>query len=129
MKNNGKNTKNESKKKVDTTIHNMAKADFEMRDAMEDAGMKPKTYGIWGIIWKISERFGRKEKKRVKKKTYILLTIFTGFFGGHRFYTGRYILGVIYLAFFWTIIPFMMAVLDLLEVIPMKADEDGMVMM
>lgn len=113
----------------DKTIHNIAEADFALRDAMEEAGMEAETYGIWGFFWRLRQRFPKREKQLVKKKKYIWLTVLTGWFGGHRFYTKRYVLGVIYLAFFWTMIPVMMAFIDLMEVIPIHADENGCVMM
>lgn len=115
--------------KKDYTIHNITKADFELQEAMEDAGMEAKTYGIWGFFWRIRQRFPEREKQLVKKKTYIWLTVLTGWLGGHRFYAKRYVLGTIYLAFFWTMIPVMMSLIDLMEVIPIKADDNGCVMM
>ena len=36
---------------------------------------------------------------------------------------------MLYLLFFWTMIPVMMTMLDLMEVIPIKSDENGYVMM
>lgn len=34
-----------------------------------------------------------------------LLGIFLGDFGAHKFYLGRWKMGLLYLAFFWTVIP------------------------
>lgn len=113
----------------DKTIHNIAEADFALQEAMEDAGMEAETYGIWGFFWRLRQRFPAREKQLVKKKKYIWLTVLTGWFGGHRFYTKRYFLGAVYLVFFWTLIPVMMSFIDLMEVIPIKADEDGCVLM
>lgn len=119
----------QKEKQKDSMVHEIAKTDFAMQDAMEDAGMEAKTYGIWGFFWRISKKFGDRVKHPVKKKNYIWLVVLTGWMGGHRFYAKRFYLGAIYLVLFWTLIPFMMAVLDLLEVIPMKSDENGYVMM
>ena len=116
-------------REIDTTVHDIAKTDFALQDAMEDAGMEAKTYGIWGFFWRISRRWREREKHPVKKKTYIWLLVLTGWMGGHRFYARRYYLGAIYLVFFWTLIPVMMSMLDLMEVIPIKSDEHGCVMM
>ena len=54
------------------------KVDFAMQEAMEDAGMEAKTYGIWGLFWKIYQKFGGREKQRVKKKDYIWLAVLAG---------------------------------------------------
>ncbi|WP_187478321.1 AAA family ATPase [Amniculibacterium sp. G2-70] len=48
------------------------------------------------------------------KSTVILLTLFTGFGGGHRFYLGQTWLGIFYLIFNWTLIPLVISVIDLL---------------
>mgnify|MGYP003300160146 CR=1 FL=1 len=115
-------------KSLDRMVHEIAEADFAMRDAMEDAGMEAEVYGIWGLIWKLTGKGKEREKHLVNKKKYIWLTILTGWMGGHRFYAKRYYLGAIYLVFFWTIIPFSMAALDILEVIPIKSDENGCIL-
>lgn len=116
------------KRTPDKDLAALARAEMELQDAMEAAGMEAQTHGLFGLIWKIFFRKGPRVLKNVDKKRYIWLTVLTGWFGGHRFYSGRYVLGVLYLGFFWTLIPFMMAVLDLLEVIPKKADETGQVL-
>ena len=64
------------KAEKDTMVGQAVKADFAMQEAMEEAGMEAKTYGIWGVIWKLIRRFER-EKRPVKKKAYIWLTILT----------------------------------------------------
>ncbi len=114
---------------LDTSVHDIAKVDFALQDAMEEAGMEAKTYGIWGFFWRITRSLREREKHAVRKKTYIWLVVLTGWLGGHRFYARRFYLGGLYLIFFWTLIPVMMSMLDLMEVIPMKADENGIIMM
>ncbi|MGN0158627.1 MAG: NINE protein, partial [Brotaphodocola sp.] len=74
-------------------------------------------------------RRGERTRHPVSKKQYLLLTILTGWIGGHRFYAKRYYLGALYLMFCWTMIPFMMSVLDFLEAVPIKSDEKGIIMM
>lgn len=118
-------TRADRKKIRDTQFTSMAAADFALRDAMEDAGMEAKTYGIWGPIWRLLKRRDDRELHTHSKKTYILLLIFTGWMGGHRFYARHFWVGGLYLLFFWTLIPVMMSVIDLMQVIPMKADEKG----
>lgn len=120
--------KNKKEKNGDTIVGEIVKTDFAMQEAMEDAGMEAQTYGIWGFFWKIYQKFGVREKQRVKKKNYIWLAVLTGWMGGHRFYAKRYYLGALYLVFFWTFIPVMMTAIDLMEVIPIKKDENGYIM-
>lgn len=67
------------------------------------------------------------EKKRVKKLTYLLLAIFTGGIGGHKFYSGRIILGFIYLLFCWTYIPAVVSLVESIIAACKNSDEDGMI--
>ena len=102
--------------------------DFEEQAARNAAGMEEQVYGIWGVIWKINRFFDKYKKPHtVKKKTYLLLILFTGWFGGHRWYEKRYVLAVLYTAFFWTGVPLAMAILDAFQTFPLKADENGMI--
>lgn len=128
MKKDKEGTPKKEKEEKDTIVGEIVKVDFAMQEAMEEAGMEAKTYGIWGVIWKLFRRFER-EKQQVKKETYIWLLILTGWMGGHRFYARRYYLGALYLIFCWTFIPVMMAFIDLMEVVPIKKDENGYIMM
>ena len=50
---------------------------------------------------------------RKDKAVAFLLTFFLGGFGGHRFYMGDIGLGVLYLLFFWTLIPALVALVEL----------------
>ena len=50
---------------------------------------------------------------RKDKAVAFLLTFFLGGFGGHRFYMGETGLGVLYLLFFWTFIPALIAFIEL----------------
>jgi len=43
----------------------------------------------------------------------ILLAIFTGAIGGHRFYLGESKRGLLFLMFFWTFIPAFIAIIDI----------------
>ena len=102
--------------------------DFEEQAARNAAGMEEQVYGIWGVIWKINRFFDKYKKPHtVKKKTYLLLILFTGWFGGHRWYENRYVLAVLYTAFCWTGVPRAMAILDAFQTFPLKADENGMI--
>ena len=46
------------------------------------------------------------------KTTSGLLALFLGGFGIHRFYLGQTLFGVLYLIFFWTLIPFFIGFID-----------------
>ncbi len=118
-------TQKEQKQSTEDKIRQMVETDLALQDAMEEAGMEAKTYGIWGPIWKLLKRRDERELRVLSKKKYILFLIFTGWMGGHRFYAGHYYTGALYLMFFWTLIPFMMTVIDLMQIIPVKADENG----
>lgn len=125
MKKSQQDTSKKQGKEKDTIVGEIMQTDFALQEAMEDAGMEAQTYGIWGFFWRFYKRFGERKKQRVNKKNYIWLLILTGWIGGHRFYARRYYLGALYLVFCWTFIPVMMSFIDLMEVIPIKKDEYG----
>lgn len=52
-----------------------------------------------------------------------LLAFFCGGFGVHKFYLGRTVAGVLYLVFFWTLIPSFMAFVDFIVLLLMN-DQD-----
>ena len=75
----------------------------------------------------LANRLAR-EPKLVSRKTYIRLAASCGWFcGAHRFYCGQKKLGLLYLLFFWTGIPFAMTLVDLMIALPMKPDENGFI--
>lgn len=68
--------------------------------------------------------------KPVSRKNYIRLAVCCGWFcGAHRFYSGHPIVGLLYLFFFWTGIPFAMTLVDLMIALPMKADDSGYILL
>ena len=104
--------------------------DFERQAAQQAAGQEESTYGVWRYVWKVNQFINQHRKPHTfKKKTYLWLMLFTGFIGGHRWYQGRYILAALMTLFFWTGVPTIMLVTDLMEVIPVKADENGYITM
>lgn len=56
------------------------------------------------------------------KAVFVVLAIFFGAIGVHRFYLGNIGLGVLYLLFFWTMIPAIVALLEAL-VIGLRKDD------
>lgn len=57
------------------------------------------------------------------KASAILLAVFLGGFGAHRFYLGQPIKGVIYLLFFWTLIPWFIAWVDVIVFLAMSEEK------
>lgn len=49
-----------------------------------------------------------------KTSTYVLLALFLGGFGIHHFYLGRTLAGVLSVVFFWTFIPAIFALIEIL---------------
>lgn len=70
-----------------------------------------------------------REKQVLSKKKYILLAVFTGWMGGHRFYAKQWPTAILYLLLFWCGIPAAMTIVDLMIVIPMKANENGNILL
>lgn len=57
------------------------------------------------------------------KTTAILLAFFLGSIGIHQFYLGNNTKGVLYLLFFWTLIPSILALIDFITLIIMTDDD------
>lgn len=53
----------------------------------------------------------------------ILLAFFLGAFGAHKFYLGKTMAGVLYLLFFWTLVPSLLAFIDFIVLIVMSESE------
>lgn len=64
-------------------------------------------------------------KKVVNKIVYILLALFLGGIGGHKFYAGKIGAGVCYLLFCWTGIPAFIALIELIVALCTKSDSNG----
>jgi len=60
----------------------------------------------------ICPKCGVRQRKPANKTTLLLLIFFFGGFGAHRFYLGNTILGIVYLLFFWTGIPGLIALIE-----------------
>ncbi|RBP03805.1 TM2 domain-containing membrane protein YozV [Roseiarcus fermentans] len=59
----------------------------------------------------------------VSRTTAGLLALFLGWFGVHKFYLGRWGLGLVYLLFFWTAFPALFAFVEALWIFSMKDEE------
>lgn len=60
----------------------------------------------------ICPKCGVRQRKPASKLTFLLLAFFLGGFGIHRFYVGNKWIGTLYLLFFWTGIPALVALVE-----------------
>ncbi len=113
----------------DVSIEDYMAAKAELDALRAERGLPPveQEGPISRLITKYFAHREAREKPLVSKKKLLWMTLLLGWCGGHRFYTKRYVLGGLYLAFCWAGVPTAMAVIDLMEIIPLKADENGMV--
>ena len=103
-------------------------AEEELKRLRKEHGIEDPDEGkISKRITKYFDDKENREKVAVSKKKYIWLTVLTGWMGGHRFYAKRYKLGVLYLLFFWTGVPLYNCIIDLMQIIPIPADENGII--
>ena len=63
----------------------------------------------------------------VKKSMYIMLCLFLGGLGMHKFYAGKWFTGLLYVAFCLTWIPVLLALFDLLGAMFKRPDEHGQI--
>lgn len=109
-------------------VENLVALDFERQAAQEASGAEGSVYGLWGPIWKLLRWYNNKKSRHTfKKNVYLWLMLFLGWMGGHRYYQGRWKLGLVYTLFCWTGVPFVVCVTDFMEVFPLRKDGDGMV--
>lgn len=106
----------------------MALLEQELIDLKREKGIPLKETWRTRLAAFLTRRSGG--PRRVKRSTYIRLAACCGWLcGAHRFYTGQKFLGTLYLLFCWTGIPVAMTLIDLMAVLPMKADEEGMILL
>ncbi len=110
------------------TRDDFIKAELALQDAKLEAGIDVENEKGKGLIGKYHDWKKNRTKHKVNKKKYCLLCVFLGWCGGHRYYEKRYWLAAFYTLFFWTVVPFFLCVTDLLIALPMKADENGDIM-
>ena len=63
----------------------------------------------------------------VKKGAYIGLCLLLGGLGAHKFYAGKWIMGILYLLFCWTYVPTIIALIDFLIAAFQRSDESGQI--
>ena len=64
---------------------------------------------------------------KVSKGIYIMLALFLGGAGVHKFYAGKWIMGILYLLFSWTYIPIIISLFDVIIAILKPSDEYGQI--
>lgn len=116
-----------SKEEEMTIITDIVEAQNELNALKKEYGVEEEDKEIYKIINRYYARKEKVENTPLKKKTYILLLIFTGLFGGHRFYAKQYPSAIAYLLLCWTGVSFVMSLIDLMIVAPLKADESGVI--
>jgi TM2 domain-containing membrane protein YozV len=71
----------------------------------------------------ICPQCGVRQRKPASKLTLLLLTLFFGSWGVHRFYLGNYVRGILYFLFFWTLIPTLISWIEYLFFIFVKREK------
>jgi len=126
------------KKKEKPSREEMTQSLMELAVAEEELKQLKKEYGIEDekkegkLSHKVSSFFEREEnrpKVAVSKKKYIWLALLTGWMGGHRFYSKNYRVAFLYLALFWIGFGLYNTIIDIMQVIPMQADEKGNILL
>jgi len=112
-------------KEEEITFGDYLRAKAELEQVQKEHGIEPEEGKISKAISNFFDRREAKEKVKVNKKKDILLCIFLGWAGGHRFYQKQYLLGFLYLAVCWSGYSVAMSIIDLLIIFPMKPDENG----
>ena len=107
----------------------LAQAEDELHRLKVEAGIEDRQAWPVRLINRYYDWKENRQLHQVNKKIYLLLNIFLGWCGMHRFYEKRWILGLFYLALCWSGFPAMLAATDLFIVIPKKPDENGMIWM
>ena len=117
------------KRKLDEQkiLTDIAMAQDELNQLKKEYGLEEEEKGLKKVISTLFEKREEREKVLIKKKTYLWLGLLLGSFGAHRFYAKQYPTAILYLLLCWTGIALTMSLIDLMVVIPMKADENGQI--
>lgn len=113
----------EEEEKVSFDEYLAAKA--ELDELRKQYGMAPKEGRISHMISSFFERRDEREKIPVNRKKFLLLALFTGWMGGHRFYAHHYKVAILYLVLCWTGFSIAMTLIDFVQYIPYPVDENG----
>jgi TM2 domain-containing membrane protein YozV len=65
---------------------------------------------------------------KVNKVIYVVLCFFLGWIGVHKFYSNQLLQGMLHLVFFWTGIPYIIAIISgIITIFFKKADDNGLI--
>lgn len=64
---------------------------------------------------------------KINKGIYIMLCLFLGGIGVHKFYSGKYLMGFLYLVFCWTYIPVILSIFDVIGALLKSPESDGQI--
>ncbi len=103
----------------------LALLEDELYDVQKAAGQEKELTGLKKLIDRYFIWQEERQLHQVDKKRYLLLSVFLGWMGIHRFYERRWMLGIFYLSLCWTGFPIALAFVDILIAIPKQADENG----
>ena len=120
-----KKTNSGKAKREEGTMEEYLAAKAELDAVREEYGVKPREGRISRAISEFFNKRDVREQQTVNRKKYLLLALFTGWMGGHRFYARQWVVAVLYLALFWTGFPLAMTIIDLMAAIPKETDKDG----
>ena len=126
-----KNRKEEAlkrKQEEKKILAEIAFAQDELNQLKKEHGIEDEEKGLKKFITKSFERRENRVKTLISKKIYIILLLFFGVLGIHRFYAKQYPTAILYLLFCWTGLSITMSVIDLMVVIPMQKDENGKIL-
>lgn len=120
--------KDTAKGSDDVRISELIAAEEELAAVKKEYGVEEKEGHIAHAVTGLFERREARQKILVSRKKYLLLAVFTGWIGGHRFYAKQYPIAILYLLFFWSGFPMAMTIVDILAAIPKPVDEDGKIL-
>lgn len=76
-------------------------------------------------VYQVQANLTVQNGKVVNKVAYVLLALFLGGLGIHKFYAGKTGMGILYLVFCWTFIPAIVALVEAIIAITKPADANG----
>lgn len=106
-------------------ISEIIAAQYELDQLKTEYGLHKEEKGLKKAITRFFDKKEAMSKVPINKKKYLCLAVLLGIFGAHRFYTRQYTTAIIYLLTCWTGFSLSMTIIDLMIVIPKKADENG----
>lgn len=116
-------------KKNDVSFDDYLALQKELDETRKKYGVEVKEGRISRAISNFFDRRESREPSIVVRKKYLLLALFTGWMGGHRFYAKQYPTAILYLLLFWSGFPIAMTLIDLMVAIPKEADAEGKILL